>query len=98
MNNAIKLVKFALGSIAGAGASLLVGSAIKKNTDMDEASPLKRAAMMLGGSVIGMIVADKADKYVTDTFDELWEGVGTIRKALNGAKENEAEAEAEENG
>ncbi len=96
MNNAIKLVKFALGSIAGAGASLLVSSAIKKNTDMDEAAPLKRAAMMLGGSVIGMIVADKADKYVSDAFDELWDGVSVIRKALSDTKETETEAE--ENG
>ena len=96
MNNTIKWIRIGLGTIAGAGASLLVGSAIKKNTDMDEAGPLKRAAMMLGGSVIGMIVADKADKYVSDAFDELWDGVSVIRKALSDTKETETEAE--ENG
>ena len=97
MNNAIKWIKFGLGTIAGLGASVIVGNVAKNAVYTSKMNLPQRLAVVLGSSVLGMMVGDAADKYICKNIDDIWDGVQTIQKLMTENNEDE-KTEAEENG
>lgn len=97
MNSTIKWIKFGLGTIAGLGASTIVGNVVKNAVDTSKMNLPQRLAVALGVGVLGMMVGDAADKYVCNNIDDIWDGVQTIQKLMTGNTENE-NTEVEENG
>lgn len=97
MNSAIKWIKFGLGTIAGLGASAIVGNVAKNAVDTSKMNLPQRLAVAIGSSVLGMMVGDAADKYICKNIDDIWDGVQTVQKLMTGNTEDE-KSEAEENG
>lgn len=96
MNNAIKWIKFGLGTIAGLGASVIVGNVAKNAVDTSKMNMPQRLAVVLGSSVLGMMVGDAADKYICKNIDDIWDGVQMVQKLMAGNTEDEKSEEDEE--
>lgn len=97
MNSAIKWIKFGLGTIAGLGASAIVGNVAKKAVDTSKMNLPQRLAVVLGSSVLGMMVGDAANKCICNNIDDIWDGVQTVQKLMTGNAED-AKTEAENDG
>ena len=67
----MKLLKVGLGTIASAGASVIVGTVANNAVNRENISLAKKICVFVGASVMGMMVGDAVDKYVGNMVDDL---------------------------
>ena len=92
----MKLLKVGLGTIASAGASVIVGTVANNAVNRENISLAKKICVFVGASVMGMMVGDAVDKYVGNMVDDLEKSITEIKNAID--KVNKDNSEEEENG
>lgn len=93
MSNGLKLARDILSWIAGAGASIIVGTIVNQNVDTSDMKRGKRWAVAIGSGALGMMVGDAVSKYTADGFDGAFDIVNSAFAMLDGSKNEEDESD-----
>lgn len=92
----MKFLKVGLGTIAGTGASMIVGTIANNVVNRENVNLARKICMFIGASAMGMMVGDAVDKYVENGVDNIEKSITEIKNALDQA--NNKNSEEEENG
>ena len=92
----MKFLKVGLGTIAGTGASMIIGTIANNAINRENVNLVKKLCMFVGASVMGMMVGDAVDKYVENGVDNIEKSITEIKNAIDQA--NNKNSEEEENG
>ena len=82
-----ELLKFGLGIIFTAGASIIVGNLIKKICPTKDINWIKKTAVVITGSVIADVLADVATEKVMSTIGGIGEAIKEIGESMSSVAE-----------
>lgn len=85
----IEGVKIALNVVVGFGITLLCGAFAGNLTNSSNVGSIKKACMAIGGTVIGGMLSQQAEKYVNNGVDETVKKIDEIVAAVNAATTTE---------
>lgn len=84
--NKLGLVKNAISFVASVGVGVVVKNAVQHTTP-DNLDKLTKVGIVVGGFVVGSMIADQASKYAENQVDEVVDGVNKVKEAAHDAKE-----------
>lgn len=85
--NTIDIIKQAVGAVVGIGVTVLCSAFAGNVADSSTNNKLQKMLIKLGGVVIGGMVANEANKYVSSEIDEVIENVNTAKELANNIRQ-----------
>lgn len=85
--NTIDMIKQAVGAVVGIGVTVLCSAFAGNVSDSSTNNRLQKMLIKLGGVIIGGMVANEANKYVSNEIDEVIETVNTAKELANNIRQ-----------
>ena len=93
----VDIIKQVVGSVVGIGVTVLCSVFAGNVADSSNGNKLSKALIKLGGAAIGGMVANEANKYISNEIDDVVETVESVKKLTENIRK-ETERTGEVNG